>query len=130
MCGPANSEHRGVAIGEPPFRGHSAHRLTEWALLRLDPFDRLVDRREHLVVELGPQPCQALALPHRFKLRPFTRRQPDLLPESMRNHENVGKQNCRIEPKSADRLQRCFGRKLWVEPKLEKSPAFFRYSGR
>jgi hypothetical protein len=48
---------------ESRLSGHSAHRLTEWALLRLGPFDRLVDRREHLVVELGPQPCQALALP-------------------------------------------------------------------
>jgi hypothetical protein len=45
----------------------------------------------------------------------------------MRNHENVGKQNCRIESKSADRLQRCFGRKLWVEPKLEKISRLLRF---
>src|SRR4030095_1826914 len=42
------------------------------------------------------------------------------LSECIRNHQNVRKQDCRIEPKSTYGLKRCFGRQFGSEAKFEK----------
>ena len=90
-----------------------------------DPPDRFVNRSKHAVIELQSEPHQSLAVGDRIELRPLTRCKSDRLPERMRNHQNIGKQDRSVEAKPTHRLQRHLGRQIRRKTQREKISRLF-----
>ena len=86
--------------GEPQQRGLLRQRRAGLA-------DRLIDRRQMLGQPRARQSwpnCDGIG--QRLELRAFALLEPDFLAERIGHHQDVGKDDRRIEPEAADRLQR------------------------
>ena len=70
------------------------------------------------------EPRQPLAAPHRLELRAFALDELDLLAESVGHHQNIGKDDRRIEIEPAQGLKRYVGSKYWIEAKIEEGAGF------
>ncbi len=86
-----------------------------------DAFNRLVDRRKFAVIDLSPQSFERCGIFQRIESRSFASLERHMLTESMRHDQNIGKQNCSIETKAANRLQRDFRSKLRIETQVKKT---------
>jgi hypothetical protein len=73
------------------------------------------------VIDLRPQSFDRRRLLQRVQLRSFASLKHHMLTEGMRYHQNIGKQDCRVETEAADRLQCHLGRKLRIETQIEKA---------
>ena len=84
------------------------------------PVERLEHGRELLPVGLGAEPREAGRVLDRSEPRPLAALEGDLLPERVRDDENVGEQDCRVEAEAADRLQRRLDRQGGRVAEVEK----------
>ncbi len=133
-------ESRGIAVGEHPRRrlvrrttagdhvgrdrpGRAAKSQQRHSRrqIRLHTPDGLVDRRQHVVIDLRRQPLETGAVLDRIEQRTFAGGKCHRLSERMRHHQDVRKQNRRIESESPHRLQRNLGRELRIENEIEKA---------
>jgi len=73
------------------------------------------------MVELISQSAKRRGILQRVKPRPFALHEAYALTEGMRNDQDVGKQDRRIETKAANRLQRNLRRSFGIEAKIEKA---------
>ena len=86
-----------------------------------DARNRLVDRREFGVIDLRPQSLERRRLFQRIQPRSLASLERHMLTESMRHDQNIGKQDCSIKTKAANRLQRHFRSKLRIETQVKKT---------
>src|SRR3546814_15833191 len=77
---------------------------------RGDAPNRLVDRRQALHEADGIQYRQPSRIADRVQYRPLTLAEGERLPQTLRNHQDVGEDDRRIHTEPADRLQRDLGR--------------------
>ena len=59
--------------------------------------------------------------PEGIELRTLAHHKPHRLAERMRNHQDVGEQDRRVEPEAPDRLQRHLGGELRRETQIEET---------
>ncbi len=83
--------------------------------------DRLVDRGKAFGrarrIQAAQQPCASLT---GSSFGPFAFDELDPLPERIRHDQNVGEDDGRVEIEPSQRLQRYFGRELWIAAKIEE----------
>ena len=77
------------------------------------------------MVELGLEPRQSATIRDRPELRPLAACKLHGLPQCVRNDQNIGEKNRRIETEPANGLERGFGRKFGSETELEKVSRLF-----
>ena len=85
----------------------------------------LIDRRQHLVIDVRRQPLKIGAILERVEQRSFAGGKRHRLAERMRHDQNIREQNCGIEAEPPDRLQRYLGGKFRIEHKIEEAAGLF-----
>ena len=83
-----------------------------WRQFGFDEPDRFVDRRQHRIVDRAAQCRHRGGIVERFKPRTFARFEANAATERVRNDQNIGEQNRRVETEPTDRLQRNLSGKL------------------
>ena len=91
---------------------------------RFDLSHRFIDRRQDLLIDAFSQTAKRLAVRQRLELRSFAHLEFDFAPKRQRYHQNIGKQDCGIEPEAPHRLQRDFGCQFRIETEIEKAARF------
>jgi hypothetical protein len=72
------------------------------------------------MIELSAQPMQLFRVIDPIKLRSVRCGKCNVLPERVRNDQDIGKQNCSIESESSNWLQCNFRRELRIKTKIEE----------
>ena len=103
-----------------PRRAAEAQQRDRRRQIRLDPCNRLIDRRKLGVIDLGPQSFKRRRVVERIEPRSFTSLERHVLTESVRHHQNIGKQDRGVKAKAANRLQRNFCGELRIETQVKK----------
>ncbi len=85
---------------------------------------RLIDRRQHLAIDGLAHSPKRRGIRQRLEPRSFAGHELNLAAERVRNHQNIGKQDRRIEAEAPDRLQRHFRGEFRSEAKIEKAARF------
>jgi hypothetical protein len=114
--------------GNGPGRPTKAKQRNLFRQVLPDPPNGLVNRRQGIVIDPGAELRQSSRLTQRFEPWTLTLFKTNTLTKRVRYHQNIGEQDRGIKTEAADRLQRYFRCKLWVEAKIEKSAGFFANS--
>jgi hypothetical protein len=72
------------------------------------------------VIDFGPQSFERRGVIERIESRSFTSLERHMLTESMRHHQNIGKHDCSVKAKAANRLQRNFCGELRIKTQVKK----------
>src|SRR6185312_12167551 len=109
-----------VGCDGPGCAAEAEQRDVLWQLL-LDARNRLVDRRQHAVIDLIVQSPPIAGSSQRVESRSFAGFKAYVLAERMGHDQNIRKQDRRIKAEATNRLQCNFGCKLRIEAKVEKA---------
>src|SRR6202035_5153218 len=69
---------------------------------------------------LGSQSFKRRGVFECIEARSFTSLECHMLTESVRHHQNIGKHNCSVKAKTANRLQRNFRGEFWIKTQVKK----------
>ena len=118
LIGRANSrDHVGC---QSPRRAAETQERNRRRQVLLDPGNGLIDRLQPRVVDLPIKPLQGGRAIERIEPRPLALFECHALAQRMRHHQDIGKQDRRVEPEAPDRLQCDLCRTLSVKAQIEE----------
>ncbi len=96
-----------------------------WRQFCFDEPNRFVDRCQYRVVDCAAEGRHRGGIVERFEPRTFARFEANAATERVRDDQDVGEQNRRVETEPADRLQRNLGGELRRKTQIEHTADIF-----